>query len=173
MVLNIHSDASYASERGAKICAAGHYFLGWVPGDNAPIRLNGAIYALCNIMKFIASSAAEAELGSLFMNAKEGCIIRLTLKELGHPQPPTPMHCNNATAAGIANGSVKRQWSRAMEMRYFYICDQVKNREFDVIWHPGKEKMWNYVSKNHDTRHHQNVRPFYLHKQHSQGECCL
>ena len=104
IVLNIHSDASYASEIGAKSRAAGHYFLGWVPRENEPIRLNGAIYTLCNIMKFVASSAAEAELGALFMNAKGGCIIRLTLKELGHPQPPTPMHCKNATAAGIANG---------------------------------------------------------------------
>ena len=101
MVLNIQSDVSYASERGAKSRAAGHYFLGWVPRDNEPIRLNGAIYTLCNIMKFVASSAAEAELGALFMNAKEGRIIRLTLKELGHPQPPTPMHCDNKTAAGI------------------------------------------------------------------------
>ena len=80
MVLNIHSDASYASEIGAKSRAAGHYFLGWKPRDNAPIRLNGAIYTLCNIMKFVASSAAEAELGALFMNSKEGRIIGPTLK---------------------------------------------------------------------------------------------
>ena len=69
-VLNNHSDASYSSERGAKSRAAGHYFLGWKPRNNAPIRLNGAIYTLCNIMKFVASSAAEAEIGTLFMNAK-------------------------------------------------------------------------------------------------------
>ena len=31
MLLNIHSDASYASERGAKSRAVGHYFLEWVP----------------------------------------------------------------------------------------------------------------------------------------------
>ena len=107
MVSNIHSDASYASERGTKSRATCHYFLGGVPCDNEPIRLNGAIYTLCNIMKFVASFAAEADLGALFMNAKEGRLIRLTLKELGHPQPPTPMHCDNAAAAGIANGSVK------------------------------------------------------------------
>ena len=120
MVLNIHSDASYVSEGGTKICAAGHYFLGWKPSDNAPIRLNGAIYTMCNIMKFVASSIAEAELGALFMNAKECRIIRLTLKELGHPQPPNPTHCDNTTAAGISSGSVKRKSSKAMEMQYFY-----------------------------------------------------
>ena len=79
MVLNIHSDASYALEIGANSRAAGHYFLGWVPHDNEPIRLNGAIYTLCNIMKFVASSATEAELGAIIMNAKEGRIIFLSL----------------------------------------------------------------------------------------------
>ena len=127
MVLNIHSDGSYASERVAKSRAAGHYFLGWKPCHNAPIRLNSAIYTLCNIMKFVASSTAEAELGTIFVNAKGGHIMQLTLKKLGHPQSPTPMHYDNAMAADIANGSVKQQRSRATEMRYFYICNQVKN----------------------------------------------
>ena len=104
MVLNIYSDAPYASGRGAKSCAAGHYFLGRLPRDNAPIRLNGAIYTLCNIMKFVTSSTAEAELGAFFMNAKEVRIIRLTLKELVHPQPPTPMHLQKR------NGSRHSKW---------------------------------------------------------------
>ena len=72
MVLNIHSDASYTSERGEIIRATGNFFLGRIPQDNAPIRLNGAIYTLCNIIKFVAYSEVEAELGALFMNAKEG-----------------------------------------------------------------------------------------------------
>ena len=33
MVLNIHSDASYLSAKGAKSRAAGHFFLGAVPID--------------------------------------------------------------------------------------------------------------------------------------------
>jgi hypothetical protein len=164
MILNIHSDASYLSARDAKSRASGHFFLGWLPRDNEPIRLNGAIFTLCTILKCVAASAAEAELGALFMNAKEGRIFRLTLHELGHPQPPTPIHCDNATAAGIANGTVKKQRSRSMEMRSFYICDQVKNKEFDVRWHPGQENLGDYASKHHDSRHHQTVRPIYLHQ---------
>ena len=104
------------------------------------------------------------------MNAKEGRMIRPTLKELGHTQPPTPMHCDNATAAGIENGSVKQQRSQSMEMRYFYICDQVKNGEFEVIWHPGKDKLGDYASNHHDAIHNQNVQALYLHDQHSPRE---
>ena len=112
MVLNIHSDASYASERGTRSRAAGNFLLGWIPRYKSPICLNGAIYTLCNIMEFVAYFAAEEELGALFMNSKEGRIIRINIKELGHTQPPTSIHCNNITAAGIENGTVKRQRSR-------------------------------------------------------------
>ena len=75
MVLNIHSDASYLSEAKACSRAAGYFFLGSTPMDNQPIQLNGAIHCLCNFLKCVASSAAEAELGALFMNAKEGKIL--------------------------------------------------------------------------------------------------
>eukprot|EP00956_Cyclotella_meneghiniana_P014503 scaffold21710_cov36-Cyclotella_meneghiniana.AAC.1 len=90
MVLNIHSDASYLSATRARSQVAGYYFLGSVPTDDAPIKLNGAILVFCGILKFVVASAAEAELGGLFLNCKEGKIQRLILEELGHPQPPTP-----------------------------------------------------------------------------------
>ena len=56
----------------------------------------------------------------------------ITLEEMGHPQPLTPIHCNNATAVGIANETVKKHQSRPMKMRYFYSCDQVKRQNFAV-----------------------------------------
>ena len=68
---------------------------------------NGAILTQCAILKCVAASAAEVELGALFLNAMEARIIRLTLKEMGHPQPPTPIHVDNTTAVGIVNGTIK------------------------------------------------------------------
>ena len=89
MILNIHSDASYLSERNGRSRASGHYFMGWMPVANEPIKLNGAVHTLCTILKFVAASAAEAELGALFLNIKQGRIICLTLEEMGHPQSPS------------------------------------------------------------------------------------
>ena len=88
--------------------------------------MNGNIFVSCGILKIVVTSAAEAELGALFLNLKEGKTLRLTLMELGHVQPPTPVHCDNSTATGIANDSVKKQRSRSMEMRFFWVSDQVK-----------------------------------------------
>ena len=167
MILNIHSDASYLTEPKARSRVAGHYFLGATPTKNEPIQLNGAIYAYCGILKFVVASAAEAELAALFLNCKEGKIIRLILQELGHDQPPTPMHCDNKTAAGIANDTVKKQRARSMEMRFFYITDQVNRGLFDVQWHPGQENLADYFTKHFDSKHHQEVRPWYLHMHNS------
>jgi hypothetical protein len=64
---------------------------------------------MCTILKLVAASAAEAELGALFLNAQEANIMRLILTELGHPQPLTPIHINNTTTVSIINNTVKRQ----------------------------------------------------------------
>jgi hypothetical protein len=119
MIMNIQSDASYLSEIKARSSACGHFFMGWMPKNGEPIKLNGAFYVNTTILRFVVASAAEAELGALFHNCQDGIIFRQTLTDLGHPQPKTPVHCDNATAIGIVNNTVKRQRSRAMEMQFF------------------------------------------------------
>ena len=84
MILNIHSDASYLSEFNAHSCFAGYYFLASTPKPHNHITINGNIFILCGIAKFVVASAAEVKLGARFMNAKEGKIIHLILNEMGH-----------------------------------------------------------------------------------------
>ena len=167
MILHIHTDASYLSEPRARSRAAGHYFLGWMPQNKQPIRLNSVIYTLCTVLKFIASSASEVELGALFLNIKEGRLLWLTLEEMRHPQPPTLIHCDNSTAMGIANKTVNKHRSHPMEMRYFYSSEHVRRGNFNVQYHPGLECLEDYPSKYHSTAHHQQVRPIYLHTKES------
>jgi hypothetical protein len=167
MVMNIHSDASYLSEPGSRSRTCGHFFMGSVPKTGQPIKLNGAFYVNTSIMRFVVASAAEAELGALFRNCQDGIIFRLTLENLGHPQPKTPVHCDNATAVGIANNTVKRQRARAMEMRFFWVGDKVAQEIYDLLWHPGQENLADYQSKHHVGAHHANVRPYYLHMENS------
>jgi hypothetical protein len=166
MRLNTHSDASYLSERGARSRAAGFLFCG-VPKKGKPIRLNGPIFVLSAILKFVAASAAEAELGALFLNLREARIMKLTLEELGHPQEALITHCDNNTAVGIANGTVKQQRSRLIEMKYFWVCGQVKCGVAKVEYHPGQECLADYPSKHHDAKHHQKVHPIYQHEKNS------
>ncbi len=167
MILNIHSDALYLSESKARSRTCGHFFMGWVPKNDKPIRLNGAFFVNTTIMRFVVASAAEAELGALFRNCQDGIIFRLTLENLGHIQPKTPVHCDNATAIGIANNTVKRQRARAMEMRFFWVGDKVAQDMYDLTWHPGQENLADYQSKHHAGSHHVKVRPYYIHMDNS------
>jgi len=141
MVLNVHSDASYLSAPKARSRAGGYFFLGSLPKHGQPIQLNGAIHVTCTILKLVAASAAEAELGALFHNAQQAKIIRLTLQEMGHPQPATPIHIDNTTAVGIVNSTIKQRRSRSMEMRYFWLLDCKAQKNFIFIYTPGQESL--------------------------------
>ncbi len=68
MILQIHSDAGYANEKGARSRSGGHFFLS---NNNTSAPNNGAILTTSTIIKAVMLSAAEAELGALFLNAKK------------------------------------------------------------------------------------------------------
>ena len=163
MILNIHSDASYLTATKGRSRIGGHFFLGKYPTDNIPIFLNGPILSICTILRNVATSAAEAELGALFHNAKEGKVLRLILTELEHPQPPTPIHIDNTTVVGIVNNTIKRQKSRSMEMKYFWLLDQETQRMFKFYYHPGFENLGDLYTKAHSGQDTQHKRPFYVH----------
>ena len=77
MVLAIHSDASYLSEPKARSRAGGHFFMS---SDRQMPPNNGPVLTLCQIMCAVMSSACEAEIGAMYMNARETVPARKTLK---------------------------------------------------------------------------------------------
>ena len=108
------------------------------------------------------ASASEAELGALFLNAREATTIRTTLVDLGYPQPPTPLITDNLCAAGIANDTVKQKRSKAIDMRFYWIVDRIKQNMFLVHWRKGLENLADYFTKHHSPAHHRLVRSWYL-----------
>eukprot|EP00804_Cyclotella_cryptica_P024318 CCRYP_015306-RA/>CCRYP_015306-RA protein AED:0.36 eAED:0.36 QI:0/-1/0/1/-1/1/1/0/360 len=68
MILAAHSDASNLSKTNARSRAGGHFFLS--KNDHYPNN-NGAVLTIAQIIKAVMSSAAEAELGVLYINARE------------------------------------------------------------------------------------------------------
>ena len=75
-------------------------------------------------IKNVLASASEAELAAMLENAQMGAIIRATLWDLGHKQPPTPLRTNNTTAAGIVHDTFKQVRSRTVDMRFHWIRDR-------------------------------------------------
>jgi hypothetical protein len=107
MILHIHSDASYLSEDEEKSRGGGFFYMVHTTKHQKKLT-NGAILIISKVLKHAMSSAAEAETGAVFINAKEGAVLRTTLEELGHNQPPTPMETDNTTAIGYSNGTIKK-----------------------------------------------------------------
>ncbi|KAI2488785.1 Reverse transcriptase (RNA-dependent DNA polymerase) [Fragilaria crotonensis] len=163
----VESDASYLSVAKGRSRAAGYFYLTnrptTTPTPSLTLALNGAVHVLCHIMREVLSSAAEAELGALFHNGKEACPLRIALDELGHPQPATPMATDNSTANGIATDTVKQKRSKAIDMRFYWIRDRVRQGQFQIYWSKGNTNRADYFSKHHPTSHHQAIRSTYLH----------
>ena len=167
MALQIHSDASYLSVPKGRSRAGGHIYLGAKSASSQPILNNGAVLTISGIIKHVMSSAAEAEVAGLFINAKEGEILRTTLQEMGYTQEATPIQTDNSTASGIANDTINQQRSRSIDMRFYWVRDRVKQGHFKVFWAPGKTNLADYFTKHHPPRHHQRIRSTYIHQSQS------
>ena len=66
------------------------------------------------------SSATEAELGALYIMAKEAVYVRATLKEMGHKQPTTPIQTDNSTAKGVINSKITLKQTKGDKSRQKY-----------------------------------------------------
>jgi hypothetical protein len=129
--------------------------------------LNGSILNVAAVIKNVVASAAESEVGACFHNAQSGAPLRVTLTELGHTQPPTPLQTDNSTAFSILNETIKQKRSKAMDMRYHWLTDRVRQKQFDVYWRPGRENIGDYHTKHHSAQHHKDMLGFILHQANS------
>ncbi len=117
---------------------------------------------IAHIIKNVMSSATEAELAGLYIMARKAVYIRIILEELGHIQPPTPIQTENAMADSIINGKVKPKWTKAMDMRFHWLCNQECQQRFHIYWGPGKLNYADYWTKHHPETHHRNMQKEFL-----------
>ena len=110
------------------------------------------------------SSAAEAEFGALYLNAKEAVYLRQILTELGHPQPRTPIQTDNLTAEGVINNIIQPKRTKAMDMRFHWLRGREAQEQFRIYWRPGKTNLMDYFTKHHPPMHHVSVRSVFLSK---------
>ena len=68
---------------------------------------NGAVLNTANLIKMVMSSAAEAEMETIFLNAREAIPASNALIEMGHNQGQTPIQTDNSTAHGVCNNNMQ------------------------------------------------------------------
>ena len=166
MILQGEADAAYLVLPKARSRAAAWFILGNDPTSKPTPKPNAPVYIMCNTLKNVMSSAAEAETGGLFLAAQRACPIRVTLEEIHHKQPTngTPLFNNNSTATGILISSLRQNFSKAFNMRFHRLRDRIEQKQFQIIWRRGQDNMADYFTKHHPPWHHKLMRYKYLHK---------
>jgi hypothetical protein len=135
MILHNHSDASYLSVSNAHSRLGGLFFCRIKPPQEE--TLNGSILNVASVIKNVVASVAESEVGACFQNAQSGAPLRVTLTNLGHIQPATPLRTYNSMACGILNETIKQKRSKAMDMRYHWLIDRSCQKQFDFTGDHG------------------------------------
>ena len=145
MILFLHVDASYLSRSHARSVVGGYFFLG---NANKPLQINGATHVFSSIIPCIVSSAGEAEYAALFAGAQHAASLRTILHDLGYPQPPTIIMCDNTCAIGIATDPIKQKRSKAIDMRFHWVRDRVRQGQFSISYIKSEDNVADYFTKN-------------------------
>ena len=118
MVLCAHSDVGFHNDRKGQSRAGSHIFLS---ENDAMPRWNGPVIKLAKIIKFVMSSASEAELGAMFIITQEMVAMRQTLQEMKWPQPKSPLQTDNSAAAGVVNNTIVPKNLKRMDRRLHWL----------------------------------------------------
>jgi hypothetical protein len=73
------------------------------------------------------------------------------------------METDNTTATGYSNCTIKLKRTKAMDMRFYWIKDWVKQGQFKIYWGPGFQNLADYFTKHHSPAHHKRIRNVYIH----------
>jgi hypothetical protein len=85
---------------------------------------------------------------ALFTGGQHAAGLRTILADMGYPQPPTTILCNNTSAIGLANDTIKQKHSKAIDMRFHWIRDRIRQNQFGIVYIPTKENIADYMTKN-------------------------
>ena len=103
----------------------------------------GAVLMVSIVVKNVMSAAAEAEVGELFHNFRESKPLQVTLEEMGHKPPATPVQSDKSISGDIANSWVKKKRTKKMCMRFYWVQDRVKQAPFNIF---GNQVSPNWVT---------------------------
>jgi hypothetical protein len=91
---------------------------------------NGTVLNIAQLIKAVMSSAAVAEPGTLYINAREAVPMRHLLTKMGHKQAHTHIQTNNSTACGVVNSNIQPRRTKAMDMRFCWLRCREAQRQF-------------------------------------------
>ena len=120
---------------------------------------NGAVLNIAQIIQAVMTSACEAEIGAMYINGRKAVPMRNILKELGHPQPRTPMQTDNTAAQAVVTNNVQSKCTKAMDMCFHWLRDRVAQKQFRIFWRHGPNNRGDHWTKHFAAPRHRSIRP--------------
>ena len=143
--------AAYLNVSCARSRAGAHI----MHSKNTPVpSINGPVLTIAQVIKNVMSFAAEAKLLGFFICAKAMVPLQNTLMEMGWPQPPLPVQCDNSTAIGVTNKTMVNNMLESMDMRLWWLCCRYSQDHLRYYWAPGNQNLANYSTKHHSPLYH-------------------
>ena len=87
--------------------------------------------------------------------------MRMSQAKIGHQQPRTPVATYNEASTRIFNRTAKQKYL-AIDMRFYWIRDRIRQNYFRILWEEGKNQIGDYFTKHHPIWHHITMRPKYV-----------
>ena len=78
------------------------------------------------------TSAADAEIGALYINSRQAIPARHLLEEMGHKQPPTPIQTDNTTALGFVTKNLQPKATKSTEVNYWFMRDMQDRQQLST-----------------------------------------
>jgi hypothetical protein len=158
MLLRIHSDGPHLSRPKSGSVAGGIHYL----GTSDPLFINAAIHVHSTLIPVVTAAVSETEYAGVFANGQIAVDERRALANLGYPQPPTTIYCDNECAVGLADETVRAKKTKSIDMRFDWTRDRVKQVQLRVIFLPGVLNLADFFTKSLPVHTHVAVSPLYV-----------
>ena len=162
MILYVDSDAAYLVLPKARSRIAGFFRLRNKHNDIHKQK-NGAILVECKALRWVVTSAAEAETHGVYHNTIIAINICTILNAMEHPQPSTPIQTDNSTTEGFVNKTMTLKKFKIIGYALKFSSRQRNPKVKKLYWGKGKNNNANYFTKVvFPIIYHQHIRNRYV-----------
>ena len=152
LILTGHSDAGFNNETRALSRAGAHIYF----SENESIpHWNEHILTIAQIIKYVVSSATEAEMTALFLMAKEMVPLCHTLTEMGWKQPTSLLQSDNYTPVGMTNCTLIPCKSKSWYLGLNWLRCREAQEQFHIYWYKGSNNKGDYITKHYPIIYHE------------------
>ncbi len=100
-----------------------------------------------NTIPVVCSSVQEAKYAALFAAARLADNERAILHNLGCPQPPTLLLCDNEITEGLANQTITPRLSKSIDMHFYWLQDRIQRKQFRAEHFAGRDNIADFFTK--------------------------